>query len=190
MGAWSLTVRYIGVAVVLLIACAGQPAPTPTPRPQARACPQCPTCPTCQTCECPEPQCPACPAPPAPPPPPEARDWHCFDLRNRKRKILTSYCNVSRDACQRTRRRVRRKRLGKPDACQVQDTAYCARRVAVAHMGRENLCMRTLEDCEAFRKEFFAKRADKLERLSPCHAMRNTDPFESMNPVKPWPESG
>ncbi len=142
--------------------------------------PSCPktACPTCVPALCPELGCPACPQRTSPPPPPVVRDWHCADLRDRKKKGRTSYCWVSEEICESRRKKAIKNRLGKISACESQSAAYCFQLLEAPVMARQLVCARTLKTCDDTRS-FFVKRAAEFEQASACQLIHNTDRYDS-----------
>lgn len=165
--------RFPWVLLASAVACSGpSTSVNPSPRPTVERT-VCPICPPAQLC--PAPIHPTCPKQPRP----LARDWYCMDLLQPDKSAVT-VCYISTLACQKKRKWVQQvKRFGKPSQCKPQRTAYCFYMVDKVSMTRQNRCTRVIEDCEYTRK-LIAEDPAKVDHVSECQAVLNTDPFETV----------
>lgn len=78
--------------------------------------------------------------------------------------------------CEDKRRQMLRKKRVTSSQCMPQRLAYCMQVVEAPSMSRQHVCVRTMESCQSARA-YLVKAFPKLDYVTQCQPMQNTDPY-------------
>ena len=102
---------------------------------------------------------------------------------DRPEGFVSTYCFTLARVCEDSRKWAIKNKMGKPSACNRQETAFCVEATDATTISRGLLCSRNEQRCQEQRKRLLARKPPEFDHVTECEAMRNTDTYESAAPA-------